>query len=373
MLATSGGRTCNTCRVFPDPAVQLRMAMASVRVRPMTTDDAMHISSWRYPDRWSVYDLTSSTNILDELDLYWAVTDGDGTLIGFFCQESAARVRGLNQDPEILDVGVGMDPCLVGQGSGRALGEVMLDHLGRRYPGRPLRAVIQSWNVRSRRFAATLGFVDVGELASSPCSQQDSYRILLKPEAGSSRGSMVTQSGVWLFGDRLMLREVVAEDHQAVHAYASDPAVTKFTDWGPNRIGETQAFRASAAAQRRRKGRAEFTLAMVQIASGTLVGSGAISVTSAHHRRGELGYVVNRDYWSQGYATEAAGLLVQFGFQHLRLRRIEATCDPGNHASARVLQKAGLSYEGLMRSHMLVGGVGRDSLLYAVIDKNGSC
>jgi RimJ/RimL family protein N-acetyltransferase len=61
-------------------------------------------------------------------------------------------------------------------------------------------------------------------------------------------------------------------------------------------------------------------------------------------------------------------LLVQFGFHHLRLRRIEATCDPDNQASARVLQKAGLSYEGLMRSHMLVGGVGRDSLLYAVIE-----
>jgi [ribosomal protein S18]-alanine N-acetyltransferase len=226
------------------------MVMASVRVRPMTTADATHVSSWRYPDRWSVYDLQSSTDILDELDLYKAVSDGDGTLIGFFCQESAARVRGMDPDPEILDVGVGMDPRLVGQGSGRAFGEVVLDHLGRNYPGRPLRAVIQSWNVRSRRFAATLGFADVGELTSSQVSQHDSYRILLKPEAGSSRGFVVAPSGIWLFGDRLMLREFVAEDQHAVHAYASDPAVTRFTDWGPNSIAETHAFLAGVVAQR---------------------------------------------------------------------------------------------------------------------------
>jgi len=344
------------------------MAMASVRVRPMTIDHATCVSSWRYPDRWSVYDLQSSTDILDELDLYRSVADADGTLIGFFCLESAARVHGMSADPEILDVGVGMDPCLVAQGSGRAFGEAVLDHLGHEYPGRPLRAVIQSWNLRSRRFAATLGFVDVGELASSPCSQQESYRVLLKPEAGSSRGVVVARSGVWLFGDRLMLRDFVAEDHRAVHAYASDAEVTRFTDWGANSIAETHAFLAGAVAQREAAERAEFTLAAVQIDSGTLIGSGVIGVTSAHHRRGELGYVVNRDYWSQGYATEVAKLLVQFGLEHLRLRRIEGTCDPANQASARVLQKVGLSYEGLMRSHLLVLGVGRDSLLYALVE-----
>ena len=89
----------------------------------------------------------------------------------------------LNADPEIVDVGVGMDPCLVGQGSGQTFGTAVLDHLGRRHPGRPLRAVIQSWNVRSRRFAARLGFFDVGEMSKTPGEQQGSYRILVRPAA----------------------------------------------------------------------------------------------------------------------------------------------------------------------------------------------
>src|SRR4051812_48618215 len=103
-----------------------------------------------------VHYMGSRPDIADGLDLYWVVTDGDDNLIGFSCVESAACVRGLDPDPEILDVGVGTDPCLVGQGSGRAFGKAVHDHLGRRYPGGPLRAVIQSWNMRSRRFAATL-------------------------------------------------------------------------------------------------------------------------------------------------------------------------------------------------------------------------
>ena len=344
------------------------MAASSARVRPMTTDDAAHVTGWSYPDRWSLYDLSSSSDIVDELGLYWVVTDDGGNLVGFFCMGAAARVHGLDPDPEILDVGVGMNPRLVGQGRGRAFGKVVLDHLGSRYPGRPLRAVIQAWNLRSRRFAAELGFVDAGELGSTHGEEQGSYRIVLKPDAESSRGFVVAHCGTWLFGDRLMLREFVAADLPAVLIYASDPAVTRFTDWGPNSIGDTRAFLTDASALRRGLDRNEFTLAAIHLSSGVLIGSGAIRVTSARHRRGELGYVVNRDFWSQGYATEVAELLVQFGFQHLRLRRIEATCHPDNQASARVLQKAGLRFEGLMRSHLLVGGVGRDSLLYAIVD-----
>lgn len=153
-----------------------------------------------------------------------------GADVGFFCVGAATRVPRLDPDPEMLDVGVGMDPRLVGQGSGRAFGTVVLDHLGRRYPGQPLRAVIQSWNVRSQRFAARLGFVDVGYLNSTNGEQQSSYRVLLKADAEASHGLVVAQCGTWLFSDRLMLREFAAADQQAVHTYAADPAVTRFTD-----------------------------------------------------------------------------------------------------------------------------------------------
>ena len=70
--------------------------------------------------------------------------------------------------------------------------------------------------------------------------------------------------------------------------------------------------------------------------------------------------------WSQGYATGAAQLLVRFAFDHLEVNRLTATCHPDNHASARVLEKAGLHYEGRFPDDVLVRGEWRDSLIYAV-------
>lgn len=329
----------------------------------MSIDDAAIVSQWRYPDRWSVYDLESAEAVLDDLDLYRAVCDGDGTLVGFFCVGAAARVPGLDPDPQMIDVGVGLDPHLVGRGRGQSFGTAVLDHLAGRCPGQPLRAVIQAWNTRSRRLAGALGFIDVGELSTPVGEPRTIYRVLLRPGNDASRDFVVTQCGVWMFGDRLMLRDFEAADEHAVHSYASDPLVTRFMDWGPNSIADTRAFLADALEERHSPARANFNLAVIVTASDTLIGSGSMSVTSARQRHGELGYVFNRDFWSQGYATEAARLLVRFGFEYLGLRRIRATCRPENHASARVLQKAGLRYEGLVRN-----GAGRDSSLFAIVD-----
>ncbi|MEU4805512.1 GNAT family protein [Actinosynnema sp. NPDC023587] len=175
-------------------------------------------------------------------------------------------------------------------------------------------------------------------------------------------------SGIRLVGDRLVLREFTDADERAVHSYAGDPVVTRFTGWGPNSADDTRAFLAEATAQAADPHRAEFSLAATVAGTGELIGTAAIGITSAHHRRGEFGYAFHRDSWSRGYATEASALLLEFGFERLRLRRVSATCHPDNHASARVLEKAGLRFEGRMRGHLLIRGTWHDSLLYAAVE-----
>lgn len=151
-------------------------------VRPMTGEDALRLAQWRYRDQWAVYDLASPAGILDELDQYWSVSDVvAGTLVGFACAGASARVPDLDEDPPLVDVGVGMNPDLVGQGRGPHFGEAVLQHLACQYPGLPLRAVVQAWNVRSVRFSQCLGFIDVGEVISSERGEQVRYRVLLKP------------------------------------------------------------------------------------------------------------------------------------------------------------------------------------------------
>lgn len=87
--------------------------------------------------------------------------------------------------------------------------------------------------------------------------------------------------------------------------------------------------------------------------------------TDASNQCGELGYSLNQKFWGHGYATLASHMLVELGFSTLGLHRLTATCAPQNTASRRVLEKAGLRYEGRLREHKLIKGQRRDSLLFA--------
>jgi ribosomal-protein-alanine N-acetyltransferase len=70
----------------------------------------------------------------------------------------------------------------------------------------------------------------------------------------------------------------------------------------------------------------------------------------------EVGYVLNPDYWGKGIALEALERVLQFGFEELKLHRIEARFIQENERSRRVMEKAGMTFEGVHREGMLVKG-----------------
>ena len=149
------------------------------KVRPMAVDEAAEVASWRYGGDWSVYDLSTSQPLLDNLSSYHAVVNGD-KLVGFCCTGVEARIAGMNGDPAILDVGMGLNPKLVGCGDGARFGETVLQYLDVHHPGVTLRAVVQSWNERSLRLTSRLGFEDAGELIAVQAGQPVTYRIVEK-------------------------------------------------------------------------------------------------------------------------------------------------------------------------------------------------
>jgi ribosomal-protein-alanine N-acetyltransferase len=67
------------------------------------------------------------------------------------------------------------------------------------------------------------------------------------------------------------------------------------------------------------------------------------------YNSGEIGYILHKDYWGRGYATELAQRLIRYGFETLKLHRVFARCDDRNKRSCRVLEKAGMQYEGTLR------------------------
>ena len=102
--------------------------------------------------------------------------------------------------------------------------------------------------------------------------------------------------------------------------------------------------------------------------TGAVIGSAEVYVDSVRHHRGEIGYILRRDVWGRGLATEVATLLLRFGFDDLRLHRLWASCDPANTASIRVLEKIGMQHEGVLRHQYLASdGSWRDAAIYAAI------
>ena len=162
---------------------------------------------------------------------------------------------------------------------------------------------------------------------------------------------------------RLILRDFAEADWTAVHAYASDLEVVRHMNWGPNTEADTQAFIKEAIALAERQPRRTYHLAVVNRQTGQVIGGATLRMLDSDPLSGELGYTLHPMAWGQGFATELAEVLIDFGFRNLGLRRIWATCRPENVASYRILKKVGLSFEEYLQNEKVVRGQLVDSFL----------
>ncbi|MBO3741134.1 GNAT family N-acetyltransferase [Actinoplanes flavus] len=168
---------------------------------------------------------------------------------------------------------------------------------------------------------------------------------------------------VTLTGPRLTLREFRADDLDASMAVVGDEEVVRTLSFDV-RDRDTQALRLGQdIARARTEPRPDYYLAITD-GTGTLVGFARMGL--GRDRSGELGYAIRHEDWGKGYATEAATLMIDFGFTTLNLRRVRAACGPDNHTSQRLLARLGFTPDGRIRNHVYANGAWRDSLLYSL-------
>lgn len=154
---------------------------------------------------------------------------------------------------------------------------------------------------------------------------------------------------------RLLLRLPASGDVDAIRAACAHPSTRRGAYLLPHPY-----LRRHAAEFVRRK-RAEFrrreslALAIVARSDVSLVGMIELTPRSRADRVAELGYWIAPGQRGQGFATEAARAMCEVGFELLRLHRIEAGALARNHASIRVLDKAGFRHEGRHRARARVG------------------
>ena len=99
------------------------------------------------------------------------------------------------------------------------------------------------------------------------------------------------------------------------------------------------------------------------------IGVAYISCKSKLRREWEIGYIILPPHQRMGYGFQAAGRLLQFGFEDLNAHRIFATCNAHNIASSRILQKLGMRQEAVHIEKLYWNGRWTDQLFYAILDR----
>lgn len=169
--------------------------------------------------------------------------------------------------------------------------------------------------------------------------------------------------------ERLLLRPLQVSDEADVFAYARDPEVARHTLWEPHEsVRDTRAFLAFVAEQHR-TGRA-FIWGIADKVERRVFGTIGLTNYVAQHGRAELGFAIARPYWNRGYTTEAVRTLLSFGLRDLGLNRVEAFCKVENIGSARVMEKACMRFEGVLRQREFIKGHYEDLKLYAMLKED---
>jgi RimJ/RimL family protein N-acetyltransferase len=168
--------------------------------------------------------------------------------------------------------------------------------------------------------------------------------------------------------ERLVLRPFGPDDLAALHAIHSDEQVVRWLYNDARSLEETAELleRKIAGSVLRSEGE-WLSAAVVLERSGELVGDVSLLWASEVHRQGELGFAFATAHQGNGYATEAAGPMLELAFERLCLHRVVGRLEPRNVASARVLEKLGMRREAHLVENEWVKGEWQSELVFAIL------
>lgn len=172
-----------------------------------------------------------------------------------------------------------------------------------------------------------------------------------------------------LITDRLILDEIVSADLELIHSLHSVPEVDEFNTLGiPETFEETRNVVCPAIEDQKNEVRSQYCWKIVEQESSAFIGLAGMFLSNDRFRLGEIYYKIHPAYWGKGYATELAKSLVQFGFETLKLHKIEAGVATENIRSIHVLEKIGMTREGIRRKILPIRGEWKDNFHYGIVE-----
>ncbi|WP_137790216.1 GNAT family protein [Bacillus sp. E(2018)] len=167
---------------------------------------------------------------------------------------------------------------------------------------------------------------------------------------------------------RLLLRKLTLEDAQDMFLYGSDAEVSRYVTWDVHQtLEDTKDFIRFVKSKYGKGELAPWGIVLKE--TNKLIGTIDFVSWQINHKTAEIGYVIAKNYWGQGIATEAGKEILNYGFKNMNLVRIQARCFIENGGSEGVMKKLGMKYEGTLRKAMFTKGEHRDLKVYAVLNE----
>lgn len=166
--------------------------------------------------------------------------------------------------------------------------------------------------------------------------------------------------------ERLYLREMTPDDVTALLRHFGNPQVVEFIGMQPIKTHEqaNEWLRWMGGTFAAQDG---LRWGVVLRQSHTFIGSVGLHNWNREAHHATLGYDVAPPYGEQGYAEEMTRQVIEFGWTHMNLNRIEADIVQGNSASMKMLQTLGFRHEGVRRQRILKGGKYYDVYLFGLL------
>lgn len=168
---------------------------------------------------------------------------------------------------------------------------------------------------------------------------------------------------------RLILQEITWEDLEDIHWLHSFPEVDEFNTLGiPESLQTTKEVMQSTIIDQEAEKRREIQWSIRLDESRTFIGLAGMRISEERFQMAEIFYKLAPAFWKQGYGTEVARALIDFGFDTLKLHRIEAGTATENKKSIRILEKIGMQREGIRRKILPIRGQWYDNYQYAILE-----
>ncbi|MFC2143136.1 GNAT family N-acetyltransferase [Candidatus Aenigmatarchaeota archaeon] len=168
-----------------------------------------------------------------------------------------------------------------------------------------------------------------------------------------------------LVGKRIILRLPKISDARSITKHANNKAIYRYTTRipYPYQVNHARAFIKDIKNKMRKNQNLSFVIEF----KGDVIGMISLDKIEKQHMRAELGFWLGKEYWKHGFVSESLLLILDHGFNNLKLHRIYAKVFKPNKASSKLLKRAGFKKEGLMRKNFSKDGKYLDTVLYSML------